>query len=164
MRTKQLVLLIIGLAITAGIVSSGVADGVQSGFDTAATHAPAVSPDAPVAKVLSVRWWKNGVDQGKIVFDATNTGFVEVRSTLEVIMFRVKGRYSGGSGTGYLVFWDPARTYGESCLLKPGVTSTMMVRRPYMFDAANDLYVKALLPGSGYDAASDSRRIVIVMN
>lgn len=164
MRTIVWAILIIGLAIAAVIVTSAVAGDVQNGFDSAGIPVPAQSPDAPVAKVLSVRWWKNGVDQGNIAFDSTNTGFVEVHSTLEVMTFRAIGRYSGGTGTGYLIFWDPGNSYGESRLLKPGVTSTLKVRRAYTFDVSTEVYVKALLPGFSYGAPADTRRIVVIMN
>jgi hypothetical protein len=169
MRTGLWLVLVVGLALAAGTVSYAIADEAQNarnGYDgKIGFPAPVVSPDAPVAKVLSVRWWKNGVDQGNIAFSAeypVRIGTIYVTDD-DLVMFRVSGLYKSGTGTGYLVFWDDSTVYGESWLLKPGVTTTRVVGRINKWPASSNVRVEAHLPGSDYSGPGDWTRIDVVV-
>jgi hypothetical protein len=160
MKTRLWVVLLIGLAVAAGIVSLAVAG--ENGFDKIAPPSPGVSTDAKKAEVKGVMWWKNGVSQGNIAFTGAygteRVGAITVDDG-DFVMFKVKGLYTG-TGTAYLLFEDYTNGgaggsgYGESWLLQPGVLTTKWVGRAYRFDSSTWVRVEAHKPGSDYDDLS----------
>lgn len=163
MKIKVWVLVMIGLAVTAGIVSFAVAHDVRgTGSDNSDAG---ISPAAGNAEVKSVIWYKNGVQQGTLNFEYSWSASIDVNPG-DTVMFRVKCRYSG-PGKGYMVFRDVDSGYQESMFLPSGVTSTKNVVRSFSWESTagspHSLWVNAFGSGDGRGLGDENTIFVNVL-
>ncbi len=113
-----------------------------------------INPAAGMATIKSVQWYKNGISQGKIIFDPVGNAYVTVEK-YDTISFKVIALYQG-SGTGYGAFVWPTETpsYVETWPLKSGIITTKSVTRAYHVEEDRAFYVFAEPPGAKLDFSS----------
>ncbi len=157
MKMKSWPTLLLVLVLSGVIISLSVSATMPRGSDKSDIAQEELSPSAGTATVISVQWWKNGVNQGKIPFDSSGVGKIDVRAA-DIVIFKIKGTYKG-SGTGYLLFYDLDDDYREAWVLKPGVITTKQVVRAYSFGADTYVRIEAHLPGSDYYGPGDCHRV-----
>ncbi len=150
--------LVVALVVACAIISIAVAAATVQGTDKSAT-APAEIKPAASSSIISVQWWKNGINKGNIPFDTAGEATISVGYD-DTIMFKVKGIYQG-SGTGYMLFRYPDIDYQESWLLKPGVVTTKNLARSYQFSTNTFVRFETHLPGSNYNGPGDWHKLTI---
>ncbi len=178
MKSKLWLVVVVAIAIAIGAVSCAGATGGAAievngsrfpGLSEQVSNSPAsVNPASGTAKVKSVQWTKNGVNQGNLVFsfDGLYNSAVIHATVYDTLSFKVKSSYAG-SGKGYGAFmWDDLNPYYvESWSLTSGITTTKSLARSYYITENTDFYVVASPAGSslGSGPGSDVRAIYVLV-
>ncbi len=112
-------------------------------------------PAASSVELLSISYWRNGIRQPDIPMKGKfcETLFI---SFGDYVMLKPNGLYKGPRGTkAYMVLWEPPYFSGQAVQykwMKPGVTTSMQVAKPYCFGDYGDyvFWFDLYLPGEHF--------------
>ncbi len=153
------VLVVLVLAI--GTVSFAIATGDPENPAAGKDSLSEVSPAAPVAKIVSLTCYIDGVKHTTPAGDLFSSLSENVHIG-DVILFSAKVRYDGPrSSRGTWWFINPTDTSPawQGALLKPGRTKTVTIGRPYVVLSAVGTTKDFTILAEGPDHASMTSRI-----